>query len=64
MEEHDRSLLVDTLQSVLTEGEVSDKVRKTLGFGNDSEFSRFLDGGRALVRIGEFLHAASPQVNR
>ena len=62
MAEDDRRLLVDTLQSVLGEGEVSDKGREILGFDDESEFSRFLDGGRALVRIGEFLPAARPRV--
>ena len=48
--------LVGTLQSVLSgKEEVDDfsRRREVLGFSDDSEFCRFLDGCQQLVRIGE-----------
>ena len=55
MESKNTSLLVGTLQSVLSgKGEVDFRGEmEALGFSDDSEFNCFLDGCQQLVKIGE-----------
>ena len=55
METNNTGFLVGTLQSALSGKGDTDfsKTRKALGFDEDSEFSRFLDGCQQLVKIGE-----------
>ena len=55
METNNTGFLVGTLQSALAGKGDTDfsETKKALGFDEDSEFSRFLDGCQQLVKIGE-----------